>query len=194
MQKENLSFDQLMGIYNHIAEEERHFNELELEYRKLASQWLLVSLGAVGFVLSKQELVQINAWVLVMGICVAASIGILILWMLDLKVYHELLHAAFRERVLLERQYKTILPQIGSNMVNSQTGGDIISKVILFYFFSVLLLIVIANIALWMYSPATMLVNLLANGFSAGLLFWVLQKMRVRSYRLFDIEEKQDKI
>jgi len=58
MEKKDLTFDQLMEIYNHIGEEERHFNGLELEYRKLASHWLLVSLGAIGYVLSKQELVQ----------------------------------------------------------------------------------------------------------------------------------------
>ena len=147
--KADLSFDQLMEIYNHIGEEERHFNTLEMEYRKLASQWLLVSLGAIGFILSKQELVPINIWALVIGICMAASVGILVLWLLDLKVYHELLHGAFREGVLLENEFE-ILPQIRNNMVKSQSGGDIISKVILYYFFSILLLIVIANISVWL--------------------------------------------
>src|SRR5690349_11361873 len=98
------TFDELMELYNHIGAEERHFNELELEYRKLGSQWLLVSLGAIGFVLGKGGELPVNGWVLVIGICTAATIGIFILWMLDIKVYHELLHAAFREGVLLERQ------------------------------------------------------------------------------------------
>ena len=46
MKMTDLSFEQLMEIYNHIGQEERHFNNLEMEYRKLASQWLLVSIGA----------------------------------------------------------------------------------------------------------------------------------------------------
>ena len=153
MAKKELSFEQLMEIYNHIGQEERHFNSLELEYRKLASQWLLVSLSAIGIVLSQEESFPIDRWVLVIAICFAASIGIFILWMLDLKVYHELLHAAFREGVLLEREYPEILPQIRNNMVKSQEGGDIILRVILFYFFSILLLIVIANISIWMMTP-----------------------------------------
>lgn len=105
MTKKELSFDQLIELYNHIGEEERHFNTLELEYRKLASQWLLVSLGAIGFVLTKQELMPLNVWALVIAICIAASVGIFVLWLLDLKVYHELLHAAFVEGVALENYY-----------------------------------------------------------------------------------------
>ena len=38
MYKEEMDFDKLMKVYDHIGEEERHFNELELEYRKLASE------------------------------------------------------------------------------------------------------------------------------------------------------------
>jgi ABC-type microcin C transport system permease subunit YejE len=124
-----------------------------LSYRKLASQWLLVSLGAVGFVLSKEHLMPVQPWVLVISICLAASVGILVLWMLDLKVYHELLHAAFKEGVKLENDYPEFLPQIRNNMVNSQTGGDVIARVIYYYYFSILLLLIIANVATWMIVP-----------------------------------------
>ena len=76
--KQLLTFNQVMQLYNHIAEEERHFNSLELEYRKLASQWLLESLTAtIGFVLGKDKF-PINNWGLVIAICLATSIGILI--------------------------------------------------------------------------------------------------------------------
>jgi hypothetical protein len=184
MQRSDLSFDQLIEIYNHIGEEERHFNELEMEYRKLASQWLLVSLGAIGFILSKNEL-PINTWALVIGICIAASIGILVLWLLDLKVYHELLHGAFREGVLLENEFPQILPQIRNNMVKSQKGGDIITKVILFYFFSILLLLAIANIAVWIYiSPFW--ICLLCNGISLLFLAVIYNIMTNGSSRYFN--------
>ena len=151
--KQLLTFNQVMQLYNHIAEEERHFNSLELEYRKLASQWLLVSLTAIGFVLGKDNEIPINNWRLVIAICLATSIGILILWLLDMKVYHELLHSAFKAGVHLENQYPEMLPRIRNNMVQSQSGGDIIRRVILFYYFSVLTLIIIANISVWMLQP-----------------------------------------
>lgn len=151
MKKSTLTFPQLMAIYNHVGEEERHFNIIELEYRKLASQWLLVSLGAIGYVITEKEsMIPIDVWILVIAICLAACVGIFILWMLDIKVYHQLLHAAFKEGVLLENEHPEILPQIRNNMLASQTGGDIIKRVILYYFFSILLLLSIANISVWM--------------------------------------------
>lgn len=188
MYKEEMDFDKLMKVYDHIGEEERHFNELELEYRKLASQWLLVALGAIGFVLTKQEELPISNWLLVMGICVTASVGIFVLWMLDLKVYHELLHAAFKEGVYLEYKYPEMLPKVRINMLKSQHSGDIITKVMLFYFFSILLLIVIANISVWMYNNETFVVNVLINIFSIVLLIVLYRIMINRSDREFKRE------
>jgi len=183
--KQNLSFEQLMQLYNHIGEEERHFNTLELEYRKLASQWLLVSLGAIGFIISKESLVPINIWALVIAICIAASSGILVLWLLDLKVYHELLHSAFREGVRLEREYADVLPQIRNNMVNSAKGGDVIQKVILYYFFSILLLLVIANISIWMLNESKPWINLLVNFISVATSYIIYKLMTNKSSRVF---------
>lgn len=185
MANKDLSFDQLMEIYNHIGEEERHFNSLELEYRKLASQWLLVSLGAIGFILSKKEVVPVDIWLLVIGICLAATVGIMVLWFLDMKVYHELLHAAFREGVQLERDYPQYLPQIRNNMVKSQLGGDIIRRVMLYYYFSILLLILIANIAIWMFNPDQIVVGMACNFISLIFLVFLFVLMRDRSDRSF---------
>jgi hypothetical protein len=186
MEKKDLSFDQLMEIYNHIGEEERHFNGLELEYRKLASHWLLATLGAIGFLLSKKEDVPINIWALVIGICLAASVGILVIWFLDMKVYHELLHAAFREGVKLEREYPELLPQIRNNMVKSQLGGDIIRRVMLYYFFSILLLAIIANVSVWMFSAANSTWCISLNILSILLIGFIFQTMRNKSDRKFN--------
>jgi hypothetical protein len=190
MEKKDLSFDQLMEIYNHIGEEERHFNGLELEYRKLASHWLLATLGAIGFLLSKKEDVPVNIWALVIGICLAASVGILVIWFLDMKVYHELLHAAFREGVKLEREFPQFLPQIRNNMVKSQLGGDIIRRVMLYYFFSILLLAVVANISVWMYCLSCQVVGIAVNVSSLGFLFFLFKVMRHSSTRNFDFLTK----
>lgn len=185
MNYKELTFEQLMQLYNHIGDEERHFNGLELEYRKLASQWLLVSLGAIGFVLSKQEIVPVNIWALIIAICCAASIGILVLWLLDLKVYHELLHSAFKEGVKLEKSHPEIFPQIRNNMLHSQTGGDIIKRVILYYFFSILVLIFIANISIWMMELETTYISFLFNIASLILSFLIYKMMTKKSERTF---------
>jgi len=186
MEKKDLSFEQLMAIYNHIGEEERHFNGLELEYRKLASHWLLATLGAIGFLLSKKEDVSINIWILVIGICVAAFVGILVIWFLDMKVYHELLHAAFREGVRLEREFPQLLPQIRNNMVQSQMGGDIVKRVMLYYFFSIVLLVVVANISVWMYFPSLPMLAFAVNIASMGCSFFLFKMMRHGASRKFD--------
>lgn len=186
MKMTDLSFEQLMEIYNHIGDEERHFNNLEMEYRKLASQWLLVSIGAIGFILSKDELVPFNVWILVMAICTAASMGILVIWLLDLKVYHELLHGAFKEGVALENQFKDVLPKIRKNMLDSQKGGDIIRSVILFYFFSVMLLVTIANIAVWMFRPENFALCLSVNFLSLIVLagvYWMMKPKKDREFK-----------
>lgn len=189
--RKDLSFDQLMTIYNHIAQEEQHFNNLEMEYRKLASQWLLVSLGAIGFVITKQDIVPFNIWGLVIGICLAATVGILVLWMLDIKVYHELLHSAFREGVLLEKQYADILPAIRTRMVSSQAGGDIIRRVIYFYFFSVLLLLIIANVAIWMIDALNVETSIIISALSLLLTIIIFHTMSKGPARKFELETEE---
>ena len=163
MEKKENGFNELMQLYNHIAEEEKHFNNLELEYRKLTSHWLLASLGSIGFILTKSDVIPINIWILIIGICCAAIVGILIIWLLDIKVYHELLHAAFSQGVALEKKYPEVFPQIRNKMLHSQIGGDIIKRVILFYFFSVLVLIVLANISIWMMKLSNTTIPILFN-------------------------------
>lgn len=181
MSEKQLQFDEVMTLLDHIGQEERHFNTLELEYRKLASQWLLVSLGAIGFVLSGKNDMLIPPWILVFCISVASSLGILIIWVLDLKVYHELLHAAFKQGVQLEKRYAAFVPQIRAGMVASQTGGDVIKRVILYYFFSILILATIANIAVWF--VCTGMIPVAVNlGFCAllGLLYHEMTKRSER--------------
>ncbi len=184
MAQRNLSFDQLMEIYKHIGEEERHFNSLEMEYRKLASHWLLVTLGAIGYVFTKKAELPIDAWILVIGMCIAASVGILIIWFLDMKVYHELLHAAFAQGVHLEKEYPEYLPPIRNNMVKSQLGGDIIKRVMLYYFFSVLILILIANISVWFFLTSHTY-SFMVNLTSVLVIILLFKTMRNRSNRTF---------
>jgi hypothetical protein len=109
--------------------------------------------------------------------------GILVLWLLDLKVYHELLHGAFKEGLLLEKKYPKILPQIRNNMWKSQTGGDVIKKVILYYFFSILLLLILANIAIWMFILIKFWVCIIINVSSIFILFGVFKMMSNKSTR-----------
>jgi hypothetical protein len=143
----NLEFEEVCSLYNHIAEEERHFNQMELEYRKLASQWLLVTFSAIGIILGKDFDVPtgLTSWDLIILICVLSSVGIVSIFILDIKAYHGLLHEAFKAGIGLEMKYNTFLPPIRINMIIAARDGDIVNWIVLFYFFSISSLAIIAN-------------------------------------------------
>lgn len=170
-EKKERSFDEVMKLIQHIGDEERHFNSLELEYRKLTSQWLLVSIAAMGFIFTQQKNLPFNAWIIVAALCAASSIGIFVLWMMDVKVYHELLHSVFRHGVMLEMKHDNLLPPMRIEMVESQTGGDILKRVKYFYFYSILVLLTILNISLHFLLQNTLYAVAINIGFVVLLFF-----------------------
>jgi hypothetical protein len=80
--------DLVWNIYKNLTAQCEHFNTLESTYRALASTWLLAAFAGIGFILkdihSERELY-------VAAIAAAGAVGILLLWLLDLMVYHRLL-------------------------------------------------------------------------------------------------------
>jgi hypothetical protein len=139
-----------MRIVEQISEKENHFNNLQTGYRKLASTWLLAAFGACGYMLkSGSDISSFDKWYFVFGICIAASLGLSVLWMMDLKVYQKLLGAFFFQGVLLELEYYQWLPPFRINTVRSQKTGEIRSKVQYFYFFSIVILQLLAIISIW---------------------------------------------
>ena len=142
-------FDRVMRIIEQIGTQERHFNNLQTGYRKLASTWLLASFAACGYVLKSDSDVPYYKWYFVFGICIAATVGLAILWLLDLSVYQKLLGEFFYQGVLLELEYYKWLPPIRINILRSQKTGDVRSKMQYYYFFSIVTLQLLAIIALW---------------------------------------------
>lgn len=106
-----------------LRKAEEHFNGIKAQCRTLASTWLLAAFGAMGFLLTQTLSVKIPTEVIVLAVAFAASAGMLLLWMLDLLVYHRLLDASFTEARKLEEQYPD-LPQVRGNMIASQSGGQ----------------------------------------------------------------------
>ena len=86
-----------------------------------------------------------------MGIAVAGSLGITLLWVVDLLVYHRLLDSNFVEGLILEEQYPW-LPPIRSNMMRTQMGQGVLFCVVLFYSGTIMLLVIIAGgaLSLWL--------------------------------------------
>ncbi|SDD96518.1 hypothetical protein SAMN05216464_103182 [Mucilaginibacter pineti] len=142
-------FSRVMQLSAQIGGKEEHFNNLQTEYRKLASTWLLAALGASGYLLQSSSGLPFDHWYIVFGVSVAASVGIAILWMLDLKVYQVLLDGFFKEGVRLESENYQWLPPFRINILCSQETGDIRTKVQYYYFCSIVLLLVLADISVW---------------------------------------------
>jgi hypothetical protein len=144
---ENLKDDKLvMELVNHIGDQEKHFNSLETQYRLLASTWLLASLGAMGFLLQKKNDLFIDKYLLIGFIGFISSIGIFLLWILDIKVYHKLLNCVFLQGVNLEQKYDW-LPKIRTDMLLTIETGDVTKSTGLYYMGSCIILLLISIVA-----------------------------------------------
>jgi hypothetical protein len=108
-------FEAVWKIAQECGEEERHFNQLQSVYRGLASTWLLATFAAVGYLFNKDNKF-FDPYVMGAIVCLAASVGIRLLWTLDLGVYHQLLVAVFREGYKLEEF--DWMPGFRTNMAN----------------------------------------------------------------------------
>ena len=105
--------DRTVNLYNEIGSYERHFNGIQNDYRKLAAQLLIAAFTAIWIVIAST--IRIPHDILVSAIAVSASLGLLLLWNLDVNVYHRLLLSCFKAGVELEMRYPC-LPQIRVDM------------------------------------------------------------------------------
>ena len=87
-------FEQVFSILQEIGAEERHFNELNVKYKTMASTWLLSVFAGIGYILIN-NIEPKYLFISVVGF--AGSAGILLLWLIDLRVYQQLLSANFVE-------------------------------------------------------------------------------------------------
>lgn len=113
-----------------IGESERHFNELERTYRALASTWLLATFAGMGFVFEATGL-PVQREAVVYAISIAGSIGIQLIWVVDLLAYHKLLQAFFIEGLRIELENPEF-PQARWNM--RDFAHSVEERVMLFYF------------------------------------------------------------
>src|SRR5262249_21477532 len=117
-------FDRVWQVVQECGEEERHFNQLQSVYRGIASTWLLATFAGVGYILYGHETPAPGPDVIVPGlICLSGAVGIALIWLLDMHVYHRLLVSIFDEGRKLEQSYPW-LPRFRTRMsgVGMQPG------------------------------------------------------------------------
>jgi len=101
-----------------ITSAEHHFNNLTFNIRALASTWLLATFAGVGWILKDWEKAKVDQIVekpdLIIALCIGSSVGIFVLWLMDLKVYQAFLNVWFDARTMYEDGVK--YPTIRKNM------------------------------------------------------------------------------
>lgn len=128
-------FESVWKIVQECGEEERHFNTLQSVYRGVASSWLLATFGAVGYLLFDKDGHDFHTW-MAPAVCILGALGVSLLWMLDLHIYHRLLVAAFVQGRALELKFAW-LPQIRNTMLEF-TNGAVRKRLAWYYFFTTL--------------------------------------------------------
>lgn len=132
-------FNNVFEIIKEIGVQERHFNNMCGKYKSLASTWLLSTFAAIGFLLISN--VEPKA-LFISAIAFAGSLGIFLLWLIDLKVYQQLLGANFVEGLSIEKKIDW-LPKIRQNIFNTQKTGSVISNLSWFYIIGIEILFLI---------------------------------------------------
>jgi hypothetical protein len=193
--------DKTWEIYAEIGAAERHFNQLEHQYRVLASTWLLGTFVAFGYVLIHLPL-RPDDWVthhrdlVIAGIALSGALGIRLIWILDIRVYHQLLESCFLEGLKLERD-NDWLPRIRHNMVRTQRTGSVTPNIVWFYIGCTTVLLVIAafSASLWFYQLVEHPASWVSVLFFSGLTYvWGSSMYRISFIDASDPSLKQDRV
>jgi hypothetical protein len=140
---DNESFHRVWEVMKETYEEERHFNNLETQYRILASQWLLGAFAAIGFVVVSNPTLSFNKLWLVVAISIISGVGIFQLWRMDIIIYQRLLGAVFNEGIELEKKFD-FLPKIKTRMKKSVPKENVTDVLFYYYYISIVFFAVVA--------------------------------------------------
>ncbi len=140
----------LWNIYCELGLMERNLGGLQARYRALASTWLLATLAAIGFVLTKELDVAVPDELIIGALGIGGSIGILLLWAVDLLVYQRLLDGAYIEGRSLE-DAQPWLPQVRNN-IRRLLGGEGMALLAWFYIVPTVLLAAIGGVGVLIWS------------------------------------------
>ena len=188
------TFDRVWRIAEEIGVQERHFNELQTGYRNLASTWLLATFAGMGFAISNTFHVDVAPELFVAALAMAGALGITLLWILDLLVYHRLLDACFIEGLILEERYPW-LPPFRGNMMKTQTGQGVLFRTVGFYMIPIVLLIGIASVAIaaWCYRTQFKIASIAAVLVGIGIAIEVGRTILAKTENTAATENKLEK-
>ena len=171
--------DKIIGFIKEIGEEERHFNNVSSTYKTMASTWLLAVFGGIGFILANAIEPKL---LLTAGIGLAGGIGIFLLWLMDMRVYQQLLVANFVEGLRMEKE-NSWLPQVRKNMIETQLSGSVTQNLAWFYLLGIAipLIVFLYSIGNFLFISEGILYSLIFVVTGGILLLYILDKIRSAS-------------
>ena len=84
-------FNRVWEFIKSCDDREKHFNDLQNRYRVLASTWFLATFAGMGFALTTTLQGAIPRDGILSVIATAGIVGLTMLWVVDVLVYHDLL-------------------------------------------------------------------------------------------------------
>lgn len=100
----------VFGLYAQLKAHKDHFSNMQNRYRSLASTWILAAFVGIGYLFSRHKIdLPFNTSIAVVILCVLATIGISLLWHLDIVVYQKLWFGTIIEMARLEKKNKWLL-------------------------------------------------------------------------------------
>lgn len=139
------TYDQLWKIYCEIRNFESHFSNAQIRFRALTATFFLAAFAATGFVLSN-EIGGLPKELAIGTIGLSASVGVSLLWIIDLMFYQRLLDAAYIEGRSLE-ETQDWLPQV-RNKMRILLGGEGLALLVWFYMIGTLAMGLLGGIGL----------------------------------------------
>lgn len=92
-------------VYKELGAYERHINQMQSTCRTIASTWLLATFGGIGYIFSqKVEFFTSQNTLMSSCLALAGANGILLIWILDVMVYHRLLIAILEASKIIETE------------------------------------------------------------------------------------------
>ena len=106
--------------------DEKHFNELQLKTRAMASTWILAGFAAIAYFVrtaKAPELEYFSNYSMINLISLMVVIGLFVLWILDQVVYQRLLNANFVAGLYEEYMNNKVAPIRTLMVIGSEYKG-----------------------------------------------------------------------
>lgn len=95
--------------YSLAIERLQHFNHLQTTYKTFAFTWIAATFFAIGYSLSAQEVnLPLHPLIIVSALCIASSIGIILIWYMDLILCERMIATALFEALDYEEKHDWI--------------------------------------------------------------------------------------